>query len=61
MNHYGITMKDDNTTFTMEADSYRICGGFVRLYSTDEAGITEEFAAYSSDCVRHIVLQKEEE
>jgi len=58
MNNYGITMKDDNTTFVMEADFYEIREGFVRLYKTDEAHITEEFAAYSSDCVRHIVLQE---
>ena len=58
MNTYGITMKDDSTTFTMEADFYEIRDGFVRLYSTSQDNITEEYAAYSSDCVRHIVLQE---
>lgn len=59
MNTYGITMKDDNTTFTMKADYYEIREGFVRLYSENDDDITTEFAAYSSDCVRHIVLQEE--
>ena len=59
MKTFGITMKDDNTTFCMEADFYEIKDGFVRLYKENPEQITEEFAAYASDCVRHIVEQEE--
>ena len=57
MKTFGITMKD-YTTFCMEADFYEIKDGFVRLYKENPDQITEEFAAYASDCVRHIVEQE---
>lgn len=59
MKTFGISMKDDSTTFCMEADFYEVRDGFVRLYKKNAEKITEEFAAYASDCVRHVVEQEE--
>ena len=53
---FGINLNIDNETFTMEAEFYDISEGFVRLYK-DFNGCSQEFAAYSSNTVNHIVLQ----
>ena len=59
MNTYMITVKDCDKGFIMNAEYYEIQDGFVRLYKKANAHTLEEFAAFSVDCVRHIVLQEQ--
>ena len=57
MKSYGITFANDGGTIRIDAELFKIDGGFVKLYRIVN-GVLDCFAAYSATTVIYIVEQK---